>query len=105
MNLNKFYEIFPPGYTFTISNAPKRDEGDWWDLWTWQLSPSSNPARKHHESKWSGFQTMEEALEDLATYLENYYDYFRVEGEDEPEDEIDVSIILNELYNLNSASQ
>lgn len=43
---------------------------------------------------------MEEALEDLATYLENYYDYFRVDGEDEPEDEIDVSSILDEGYKL-----
>ena len=48
---------------------------------------------------------MEEALEDLATYLENYYDYLRVEGEDEPEDEIDVSVILDELYELNSEPQ
>ena len=43
---------------------------------------------------------MEEALEDLATYLENYYDYFRIDGEDEPEDEIDVSVILNDTYKL-----
>lgn len=41
---------------------------------------------------------MGEALDDLNTYLENYYDYFRVEGEDEPEDEIDVGVILDELY-------
>jgi hypothetical protein len=103
MDLNRFYEISPPGYTFTISHAPKRDEGEWWDRWTWQLSPSSSLGRKHHESKWFGFQTMEEALEDLATYLENYYDYFRVDGEDEPEDEIDISIILDELYKLNES--
>ena len=48
---------------------------------------------------------MEEALEDLTTYLENYYYYFRVEGEDEPEDEIDVRIILDDMYKLNSGSQ
>jgi hypothetical protein len=98
MDLNRFYEIFPPGYTFTISNAPKRDEGEWWDRWTWQLSPSSNIGGKIHESKWFGFQTMEEALNNLNTYLENYRDYFQVEGEDEPEDEIDFGIILDELY-------
>ena len=60
---------------------------------------------KIHVSRWFGFPTMEEALEDLTTYLENYYYYFRVEGEDEPEDEIDVRIILDDIYKLNSGSQ
>ena len=100
MNLNHFYEIFPPGYTFTISHTPKRDDGEWRDRWTWQLIPSSNIGKRIHVSRWFGFQSMKEALEDLTTYLESYYYSLRLEVEDEPEEEIDVSVILNDIYKL-----
>ena len=43
---------------------------------------------------------MKEALEDLTTYLESYYYSLRLEVEDEPEEEIDVSVILNDIYKL-----
>lgn len=88
MDLNRFYEIFPPGYTFAISHSPKRDEGEWWDRWTWELKPSLRFEGSMYGSEWFGFQTMQEALEDLALFIENNHDLFDTADKGETEEEV-----------------
>ena len=73
MNLAQLEKRLPDDYTLMISKSLKRDDGDWWDRWTWTL----NSSYKHYESTWFGFSTLQEALEDLSTYLELYSELFQ----------------------------
>lgn len=73
MNLAQLEKRLPDDYTLMISKSLKRDQGDWWDRWTWIL----NSGYKHYESTWFGFSTLQEALEDLSTYLELYSELFQ----------------------------
>lgn len=60
----------PPGWLFLIGNPSKRSDGEWWGRWVWKLYDQNNYLRK--ESEWWGFDTMREAMTDLANYLKEF---------------------------------
>jgi hypothetical protein len=62
---------FPPGYSFKIKDCSKRSDGEWYSRWTWELRDCNEDYVKQCE--WWGFDTMEDALNDLAEHIEKTY--------------------------------
>lgn len=58
----------PPGYSFKVSDATKRSEGEWHSRWEWELFDTNQT--KVASSDWRGFDSMQEALSDLSLYFE-----------------------------------
>lgn len=61
----------PPGYSFTIADETKRSDGEWHSRFTWLLRNAKN--EYDVESVWWGFDTIQDAINDLSNYLEKNY--------------------------------
>lgn len=60
----------PPGWSFLIGNPSKRSDGERRGRWIWKLYDQNNYFVK--ESEWWGFDTMQEAMTDLANCLKEF---------------------------------
>jgi len=62
---------FPAGWSFNIADCSKRHDGEWHGRWTWTLFDCNGAVVKQCE--WWGFDTMDDALNNLAEHIEKTY--------------------------------